>query len=193
MAEPRLVTMTDSRALRSAVALPLSAVLLVSASPAVASHHGWNTASNISRDLVVGAGLGLPLLKGDWHGLEQSALSIGVAGAATQGLKYAFPEERPDGSSNKSFPSGHTSMSFAAAASLHKRYGWQVGIPAYVLASFTGVARVKADKHYVHDVLAGAVLGEASGWLLTRRHDSKVQWLPWAGTREAGVALTARF
>src|SRR3546814_3471276 len=47
------------------------------------------------------------------------------------GLKEVFPSRRPDGSDDKSFPSGHTSTSFAAAATLHNRYGWEAGLPAY--------------------------------------------------------------
>jgi membrane-associated phospholipid phosphatase len=43
---------------------------------------------------------------------------------------HALPELRPNGRNNRSFPSGHTSISFAAASYLHQRYGWEVGVPA---------------------------------------------------------------
>ena len=33
---------------------------------------------------------------------------------------------------------------------------------------------MRAGKHYVHDVLAGALIGGASGFLLTSRHDDRV-------------------
>ena len=84
-------------------------------------------------------------------------------------LKELVHERRPDGSDNKSFPSGHTSVSSAAAATLEKRYGWKAGLPALAVASFVGLARVETDKHYVHDVLAGAAIGSISGFLLTSR------------------------
>jgi membrane-associated phospholipid phosphatase len=167
--------------------------LMLSASPAEASKRGWARASDVSRDLVVGFSLALPAYHGDWRGLGTTGLALGVTGAATAGLKYAIPETRPDGSDRKSFPSGHTSLSFAAAASLHKRYGWQAGLPAYALASFTGLARVKADKHYVHDVLAGAALGTAGGWLLNSKRNDKVEWLPWAEHKGGGVSVSMRF
>ncbi|WP_162789150.1 MULTISPECIES: phosphatase PAP2 family protein [Sphingomonas] len=137
------------------------------ATPAAASPAGWNSASNISRNLTFGMSFVVPAGHGDWDGVGQAALSIGAAGAITQALKWAIPETRPDGSNRMSFPSGHTSMSFAAAASLQQRYGWKAGAPATLLAAFTGLARVKADKHYVHDVVVGAVIGEAGGLLLT--------------------------
>ncbi|GAA4034915.1 phosphatase PAP2 family protein [Sphingomonas rosea] len=170
-----------------------AATMVLTATPAEASKRGWERASNISRTIVVGASLALPAYHGDWRGLGGTALALGLTGAATAGLKYAIPETRPDGSDNKSFPSGHTSLSFAAAASLHKRYGWQAGLPAYALASFTGLARVKADKHYVQDVVAGAALGTAGGWLLNSRRNDRVEWLPWADRHGAGLALTTRF
>src|SRR3546814_13304154 len=94
----------------------------------------------------------------------------------TQGLKEVFPSRRPDGSDDKSFPSGHTSTSFAAAATLHNRYGWEAGLPAYVVASFVGLSRVEAKRHRVGDVLVGAVIGTVTGTLNTnqRSEDGRV-------------------
>ena len=84
-------------------------------------------------------------------------------------------------------------MSFAAAATLHKRYGWKYGFPAYAVATFVGAARVRADKHFVHDVIAGAALGEAAGWLITTRKDAKVQWLPWGNAHGGGATVAVHF
>lgn len=172
--------------------LALGAALLL-ASPAQASDTGWGTASDVGRDALVVTALGLPTVQGDWQGTRQAAFSLGATFAVTSGLKQLVHEERPDESDDKSFPSGHTSSSFAAAATLQKRYGWQVGLPAHAVAAFVGVARVKADKHFVHDVIAGAAIGEAAGWLLTSRKDDKVQWLPWGDAHGGGVAMAMRF
>ena len=171
--------------------LAIGASLLV-ASPAQASERDWAKASDVGRDVLFYTALGYPALQGDWHGVGQAAATLGATRLVTDGLKDAVGEERPDGSDNKSFPSGHTSMSFAAAGTLHKRYGWKIGIPAHAVAAFVGVARVKADKHFVHDVVAGAALGEAAAWLITRRQSDKVQWLPWGDAHGAGVALVVR-
>jgi membrane-associated phospholipid phosphatase len=163
------------------------------ASPAQAASHPWQTASSIGRDALVVVALGVPLVQGDWKGEKQAALSIAGTSLVTKGVKKIIPEERPDSSDNRSFPSGHTSVSFAAAATLHKRYGWEVGLPAHFVAAFVGVARVKADKHFVHDVVAGAAIGEAAGWLLTSRKNEKVRWLPWGDSHGGGLAMAMHF
>lgn len=142
--------------------------------------------------LVVSA-LGIPAIKGDWNGALQGAGSMGAAGVLTYGLKETFPELRPDGSDRKSFPSGHTSVSFAAAGSLHQRYGWKVGLPTTVVATFVGLVRVEADKHHWYDVVVGAAIGEASGFILTSKRDGNVRLIPWGDTHGAGLVMTDRF
>jgi len=103
-------------------------------------------------------------LKG--YGVELSAL--GVTGGITELLKDAARRERPDGTDDKSFPSGHASAAFSAAtlADRNLRYidGLEdvrpvLGIANTVLAAGTGWARVEAGKHYPSDVLFGAALG----------------------------------
>ena len=169
------------------------AASLLFATPASASDKGWATASDIDRDGLVIVALALPAVQGDWQGTKQAAFSIGATSLVTTGLKEVVSEERPDESDHKSFPSGHTSVSFAAAATLHKRYGWEVGLPAHVVAAFVGVARVQSDKHFAHDVIAGAAIGEAAGWIITQRKDAKVQWLPWGDAHGGGVSVAMRF
>ena len=169
-------------------------IALGQAAPAAAlSDHGFDQASSIGRDILVVAALGIPAVQGDWHGDAQAGLSMGAAFLISTGLKEAFPERRPDGSDRKSFPSGHASVSFAAAATLQNRYGWKVGLPAQLLATFVGVSRVEARKHHWYDVAAGAAIGEASGFLLTSKRDSRVNLVPWASLHEGGVSLAMRF
>jgi membrane-associated phospholipid phosphatase len=178
--------------LRSACAF-FSAFLCVVAVPVHASPHSWSEASTIARNVVVGVALGIPAVQGDWNGTLQAGGSVGAAFLVTQGLKEAFPELRPDGSDRKSFPSAHAASAFAAAASLQNRYGWQVGIPAQLVATFVGIARVKGDKHHWYDVVAAAAIGEASGFLITSRRSETVRVMPWADSKGGGVALAMRF
>lgn len=149
------------------------ATSLACASPAAASPEGWAKASDLVRSgLVVGA-VGVPVADRDWRGAQQDAVALAVAGGVTAGLKYAIHERRPDGSDDRSFPSGHTSISFAAAAGLEQRFGWKVGVPAHLAAAFVGLARVKGNKHYWHDVLIGAAIGEAAGLLLVDKRNKR--------------------
>ena len=172
--------------------LAIPALLL--ASPAAAGDHkGWEHASSIGRTTLVAIALGLPAARGDGTGALEAGGSMGAALLVTAGLKEAFPERRPDGSDFKSFPSGHTSVSFAAAASLQNRYGWAVGLPAQAVAAFVGLARVEARKHHWYDVVAGAAIGEASGFLITSRRNERVRVLPWGDTKGGGATVAMRF
>jgi membrane-associated phospholipid phosphatase len=85
-------------------------------------------------------------------------LAIGRSWATTAALKYSVNETRPDGGS-RSFPSGHTSLSFTGAEFIRKEYGWAWGAPAYMVAGFVGWSRVESNRHYTRDVLAGAAIG----------------------------------
>lgn len=169
------------------------AALLASSTPSLASPRGWDRASSIGRTGLVAVALGLPAIKGDWEGAARSGVAMGGTSLVTYGLKRAIPETRPDGSDRQSFPSGHTSVSFAAAASLESRYGWQAGFPAFAVATFVGIARVQAKKHFVGDVIAGAAIGTAAGFLAGKRQNARVQILPWADLHGGGADLAMRF
>lgn len=162
--------------------------------PALArDEKGWDDASNIAEGALLATAFGLPAAKGDWNGDLQALGSTAAAFAVSQGLKEAFPETRPDGNGRDSFPSGHASVAFAAAASLQNRYGWEVGVPAQLVAGFVGVARIQARRHFWYDVLAGAAIGEASGFLITSRQNGAVHVMPWGDAHGAGATLVARF
>lgn len=64
---------------------------------------------------------------------------------------------------SKSFPSDHASIAFFFAYLLvaHRRSWW----PAYILASLVALGRVGVGVHYPSDVLAGAAVGMAFGYM----------------------------
>ncbi len=163
--------------------------------PALAKNEkAWDTASSIGDYGLTALAIGLPLVRKDTPGALQAAGSVAAAQLVTVGLKEAFPELRPDRSDRKSFPSGHTSQSFAAAASLYNRQGKSIGIPALAVASFVGFARVQADKHHWYDVVAGAAIGATSGFLITRdRKQRSAALVPWVDHKGGGFALAMRF
>ena len=115
---------------------------------------------------AAGLTVGLKDSRGTLQFGESAALTLG----ATYGLKYAIKEERPNGGKH-SFPSAHTSISFASAEFMRKRYGWKYGVPAYAAALFVAYSRVEARQHYTHDVLAGAAIGIGSGYLFTKAYE----------------------
>ncbi len=108
----------------------------------------------------------------DGQGAVQYTKSFATTVLTTTLIKQAAKKFRPGGTSEKSFPSGHTSAAFSGAAFINTRYGWKWGIPAYAAAAFTGYSRVVADAHHVNDVLAGASLALFSNWhFVSSRND----------------------
>lgn len=88
--------------------------------------------------------------------------SVGVAYAGKTALKAMIKEERPDHSDNKSFPSGHAAMAFAAARSIDKEFRKEsiwIPIAGYAAATAVGIERVANDRHHWYDVVAGAAVG----------------------------------
>ncbi len=101
----------------------------------------------------------------------------------------------------QSFPSGHATQTFTIAAVVASHYEelW-VKIAAYGFATITSVPRIYQGVHFMSDFAAGALIGTAVGitvvhfnekWRKEKRQP-KVTLLPFAGPREAGLALTIR-
>jgi membrane-associated phospholipid phosphatase len=121
----------------------------------------------------------------------------------TELIKVAVGRERPNGEDNKSFPSGHTSNSFALAAVAERHYGWKLGAPAYLLAGVVGASRLQQDKHYLSDVVAGATLGYIVGRTVVRvngrplgggsSQGAEVNVVPIVARRARGLQLSVLF
>jgi len=90
------------------------------------------------------------------------ATSYIIMATTVLSLKSIVHEERPDGSSNNSFPSGHTATAFAGAEFLYQEYKdksiWY-GIAGYAVATGTGLFRIYNNRHWLTDVAAGAGIG----------------------------------
>ena len=100
--------------------------------------------------------------------ITNTVASVGVAYVGKTVLKAIVKEERPDHSDNKSFPSGHAAMAFAAARSIDKEFRSEsiwIPIAGYAAATAIGVERVARDRHHWYDVVAGAAVGVGSAEL----------------------------
>ncbi len=127
------------------------------------------------------------IIEKDWVGLKQGALTAATTVGASLILKYAIKEERPDKSNFHSFPSGHTSVAFANAMFLQRRFGWKLGVPAYVVATYVGWGRVFAKKHHWWDVVVGAAIGAGSAIIYTRPFATRHELSIGSGTTERGL------
>lgn len=95
----------------------------------------------------------------------------------SESMKVGFHRKRPGESfpmlihpyrnvRRRSFPSGHTSLAFAVAASLSMQCKkWYITVPAYSWAATVGYSRMYLGVHYPSDVIAGAGVGIGSAYL----------------------------
>ena len=163
---------------------------------------GYSEGLDTASDFVQYAALALPLALALGVGQDQ-AFAGGViyfevltrAFFAKNMVKFLVPRVRPwaysstgtqsipaDLERNDSFPSGHSTMAFAAAAfgvtaavlDLPSGSPWLVPFAAteVSLAVITGSLRVLSGMHFMTDVIAGAALGTAIGIALPLLHTS---------------------
>ncbi|WP_170347609.1 phosphatase PAP2 family protein [Ruegeria atlantica] len=134
--------------------------------------------------------LGLTYAQNDPEGRKQLAKGVGTTFLTVQSLKYAVDKWRPNYSADNSFPSGHTAAAFSGAAFLQSRYGAHYGVPAYLLASFVGYTRVRAEKHYSDDVLAGASIAMLSNWLYATPMQNGIAVVPTITQDKVGLQVS---
>lgn len=85
--------------------------------------------------------------------------------AAARRGEYVFCEGEHHESDFNSFPSGHTAGAVAVARAIGREYPSARPV-ALGLAATAGVAQVVRSKHFVSDVMAGAVIGWAAETLI---------------------------
>ncbi|WP_231388359.1 phosphatase PAP2 family protein [Sphingobacterium hungaricum] len=131
-----------------------------------------------------------------------------ISAAFVVPLKHITNEERPDGSNNLSFPSGHTATAFSSAQFMFMEYkdsNFWLSISGYSFAVFTGVYRTINDKHWVGDIVAGAGFGilstEMAYWLYPkingifdkRNGKSSTMLMPYYQNKGFGISLVKNF
>lgn len=114
----------------------------------------------------------------------------------TYGMKFAFDQERPDGS-RRGFPSAHASGAFSTATVLQVMYGPKVGVPAYAVATLIALSRVDSYKHFPSDILMGMTLGSVIGYGTARfhhkLHQKHLSIGPVVGPNSYGIFVTHDF
>ena len=149
-----------------------------------------NTA-NLLRIALPVSGWAMTRYYADQDGETQFYKSFAATVLSSYALKNTIHKSRPDGSDNDAFPSGHSAMAFQGATFIQRRYGNELGIPAYVLAAWTAQSRVNSDKQDYSDVLAGALIGFASSYYFTENSDLHV--MPFVSQQGTGLALNYRW
>ncbi len=129
------------------------------------------------------------------HMFEATAYTLGT----TMALKYSVDEARPGfPDQHDSFPSGHSSASFAFASVVTAQHGWKWGAAAHLAAVFIAFSRLNDDWHYMHDVTAGMTIGMSYGWGIFYNHIdyNKPYWftiLPSENLDGVNIGLSASF
>lgn len=139
---------------------------------------------------------------GYWGGSEHlsatgllAAKAFIVSRLLVQLPKYAFQRQRPldaggepflfagpfGGFRHDAFPSGHVTSAFATAAVMRvafkEEHRW-VPVLFYGMGVATAAGRMAEGKHWLSDVVAGALFGQAVGHFLATRSNSKLQAAP---------------
>ena len=88
------------------------------------------------------------------------------------GPLYKTPKDPNGKSTNSSFPSGHTTVAFAAATVFAMEYKNKPLVPilAYSAATLIGLSRITENKHWTTDVLSGAAIGYLTGRLVVNNY-----------------------
>lgn len=149
---------------------------------------------------VIGGFAGGTLLigyKSDNHKLRRVGYDLSQAFILSQTftmtLKYTVRRERPSGENVYSFPSGHSSASFATAAVIAHHYP-KAAIPAFGVAGFVAFSRLVKGKHWLSDTVAGATLGIIVGMTVVREdikiYDGRISLIPYVPP-DGGVGVYA--
>jgi membrane-associated phospholipid phosphatase len=122
--------------------------------------------------------------------IEATLLSEGI----TQGIKAIVRRDRPlrsDGTRAPgfSFPSGHASVTFAAATVLQQHLGWKAAVPTYLVASYVAISRLHDNRHFASDVAAGATEGIIIGRSVTW-HGRNFYGTPVVGPGTVGMMVS---
>ncbi|MBK8809049.1 MAG: phosphatase PAP2 family protein [Bacteroidales bacterium] len=130
--------------------------------------------------------------------------AVVISGAIARIYKISFRRERPSTASsnsewfksinNNSFISGHTTLAFAVSSMLFLEYKKTVWIPVVssILALGAGYSRIYEDKHWLSDILAGAIIGYGTAYVVYKSK-SWLTIIPQINPNQVGISVDIRF
>jgi len=136
---------------------------------------------------------------------ELCTKSLLTAVVVFRGLKRVFRRKRPymnegadhwfssqEGSSYRSFPSGHATTAWSVATVIAGMYKDRKAVPiaCYSLASLVCLSRMTENKHWMSDVFVGTVIGYAIGKFVLENRNSRFMILPVIAPNRVEMNLT---
>lgn len=191
-----------------------------------AATYNWSEKVSTASDLTVGAIIVSPALFYFSEKMRKDYRTISIMYAETMMLSLALPSiakavtvrKRPfvynpdapgydklDKDAKRSFFSQHATFAFASAtflSSVYSRYYPDSKFIPYIwagsllTASLTGYLRFEAGMHFPTDILTGALVGGAVGYLIPKIHESDMSTIglqPSMGFNSYGISFTYSF
>lgn len=138
------------------------------------------------------AALGSTYVARDSQGRRNLLSSLGTSTLTVALLKEAVEKSRPNAQGLNSFPSGHTAAAFSGAGFINLRYGLRWGAPALILAAYTGASRVRAEKHFLDDVISGMSISLLANRYFVFPIDEGLQVIPVVEDEASGFMVRWR-
>jgi len=190
--------------------------------------HGYASFGSMDKDIIpnailmsrfaVSTGLNLftntNITQKDYRNIFLFQKSLMYTHTLTEIVKNLVRRERPDGSDTRSFFSGHSSTTFAAATFLYLELNdfyndWDVTddntflrtafkaatfSTLYGWAGYVGYSRIHDKKHYLSDVLVGAAVGTLISVLVYDNYvNEKLSFLDKFSLKSTGKSLGLNF
>ena len=122
-----------------------------------------------------------------WKIVLQSFLAAAIASGTIELIRFLWDRPRPfiensvnllvQHSAVPSFPSGHAAFFFALSTVIfiyykkvypRPKFWWGAGTLFFIASFLISISRVFAGVHWPLDILAGALIGTFSGWLVMK-------------------------
>lgn len=158
---------------RAFVPAVLLAAYLISA-PSQANTYA-DTGKAVAYAMPVAAA-GIAVYHKDWKGLAQLTFVTGLTYGAAYGLKQVVRSRRPyqshfDHSTGwDSFPSTTAAIASAPSSFVWRRYGWEWGLPMFVVSKYPSYALQKSHQNKIWDGLGSTALAWGLNAVFTPRY-----------------------